>query len=447
MRLVTGRAIVPSLASDFKSECVLRFGMNTPPARNSCFIGVAATVLAVLVAGYWSGRVAVGENHHEDLWIYSSGPWLALHGQTPYDVTNIHARVEEKWPDDENLDGNSGFFLTPQALLVYAPWVAIPWDIAKPLWCAFSIGLAAAAGWRMRKLSDTALPGWFTAAAVVAVLLNPMTLFVLIVGQSTLLVLSCVVLGEVAFRAGWKRIGCLLWAVCFIKPHIAFPLLPLAWYLNGWKRAAEVVAWAAALNVLAGVVFFGKPLFVLDYMKYVQEGHKTVEFNRVGVNKQITGWNRLVAAGGGPALDLGMIGTLASYALLLVVAGFRCVVFGKVKPPRDWCFALAGCACLHCCQLLPYELPMLCLVVPFVVRLISSDRIRDRLAGVLVMLPATFAFLDGGDGSPYYQLLARTVGGTQIETLLQSHRSIGVMLTTAAVLIVGPTSHTRSASE
>ncbi len=420
--------------------------MNPPAPSNSRLLAIAATVVAVLVAGYWSGRVAVGENHHEDLWIYSSGPALAMHGDNPYDVANIHARVGERWPDDENLDGNSGFFLTPQALLVYAPWVAVPWDIAKPLWCACTIGLAAVAGWGMRKLSDAPLPNWFTAAAVVAVLLNPMTLFVLIVGQSTLLVLSCVVLGEVAFRAGWKRIGCLLWAVCFIKPHIAFPLLPMAWWLGGWKRTAEVAAWAAGLNVLAGVVFFGKPLFVLDYLKYVQEGHQTVEFNRVGVNKQITGWNRLIAAGGGPAIELGMLGTLAGYGAVLIVAGLRCVVFGRLTPTRDWCFALAGCASLHCCQLLPYELPMLCLAVPFVVRLIASGRVRDRLAAVLIAAPAAFAFVDGGDSSPYYQLLARTVGNTLLESVLQSHRCIGVLLTTGAVLIVGPACSARSAS-
>lgn len=412
--------------------------MNPTPKSNAGLICVAATVVAVLVAGYWAGRVAVGENHHEDLWIYSSGPWLAIRGETPYDVTKIHARVDEKWAGDENLQGNSGFFLTPQALLVFVPWAVLPWEIAKPLWCLFTIGLATAAGWGMRKLTDSPLPGWFTAAAVVAVLLNPLSLFVLIVGQSTLLVLSCVILGEAAYRAGWKRVGCILWAVCFIKPHIAFPLLPLAWWLNGWRRTAEVAGWAAGLNVLAGLVFFGKPLFVLDYLQFVQSGHQTVEFNRVGVNKQITGWNRLVAAGGGPAIELGMLGTLASYALLLVVVGLRGVVFGKVKPTRDWSFALAGSASLYCCQLLPYELPMLTLALPYLVGLIGSGRTRDRLAAVLIAAPAAFAFLDGGDGSPYYQLLARVVGDTSLETLLQSHRAIGVMLTTVGVLIVGP---------
>lgn len=411
--------------------------MTAPAKSNACLLCVAATIVAVLVSGYWAGRVAVGENHHEDLWIYSSGPWLAVHGDSPYDVAKIHARVDERWAEDPNLKGNSGFFLTPQALLVYAPWAGLPWAWAKPLWCAFTIGIAVAAGWGLRRLSDQPLPGWFTAAAVVAVLLNPLTLFVLIVGQSTLLVLGCVVLGEVAERTRWRRVGCLLWAVCFIKPHIAFPLIPLAWYLGGWKRAVEVLAWAAGLNVLAGVVFFGKPLFVLDYLSYVQQGHQTVEFNRVGVNKQITGWNRLLFTSGGPAVDLGMAGTLAGYAVLLGLVALR-VWVGKVRPTREWCFALAGCASLCCCQLLPYELPMFCLALPYLVGLIGSERIRDRLAAVLIALPAAFAFLDGGDGSPYYQLLERFVHDERLLTVLQSHRCLGVLATTAGVVVFGP---------
>jgi len=137
-------------------------------------------------------------------------------------------------------------------------------------------------------------------------------------------------------------------------------------------------------------------------------------------------------------LFIGMIGTLVGYGALLIVAGLRLWVFGKVRPTREWCFALAGCALLHCCQLLPYELPMLCLAVPYLVGLIGSGRTRDRLAAVLIATPAAFAFLDGGDGSPYYQLLARTVGNTWLETVLQSHRCLGVLLTTAGVLVVGP---------
>jgi hypothetical protein len=263
------------------------------------------------VAGYWGGRIALSENHHEDLWIYSSGAWFAFHGKTPYDVQAMHARVDERYPGDQNLDGNNGFFLTPQAVLVMAPFAALPWDVSKAAWCAAMVILGAGVGWKLRWLTDRTLPAWFTAAVVVFVLLNWLSMFVLVVGQTPLLTLGCVVIGQAVYRKGWKRAGCLLWAVAFIKPHLALPLIPLAWYLSGWKRAAEVVLWAAVLNVTAGLVFYGNPLFVLDYLAYVQKGHQTVEFNRVGVNKQITGWNRLLVAGGGPAVDLGMIGTLA----------------------------------------------------------------------------------------------------------------------------------------
>jgi hypothetical protein len=89
---------------------------------------------------------------------------------------------------------------------------------------------------------------------------------------------------------------------------------------------------------------------------------------------------------------------------------------------------------------------MLGLALPYLVGLIASERVRDRQAAVLIALPAAFAFLDGGDGGGYYQLLARTVGGTQLELFLQSHRAIGVMLTTVGVLVVGPMSPTRGAS-
>ena len=49
-------------------------------------------------------------------------------------------------------------------------------------------------------------------------------------------------LGESAYQAGWRRLAGLLWAIPFCKPHLALPLVPLAWYLGGWRRAVELVA-------------------------------------------------------------------------------------------------------------------------------------------------------------------------------------------------------------
>ena len=200
-----------------------REGWRDPSTR----MAVVATVLGVFIAGWWAGRVAVEDNHHEDLWIYTSGAAMGLRGESPYDTPKMHARVAEQY-DDKDLIQNNGFFLTPQAILVFAPFAPPPWLAAKLLWCGLMIGLSAAVAWKLKAFVPGAFPPWFTAAAVVVILCNPLSLFVLIVGQTTLLVVACAVLGQAAHQAGWRRLGALVWAIAFIKPHLAIPLLPAA---------------------------------------------------------------------------------------------------------------------------------------------------------------------------------------------------------------------------
>ena len=294
-----------------------------PAVRDSSTrLAVVATILGVLIAGWWAGRVAVEDNHCEDLWIYTSGAALGLRGESPYDTPKMHARVAEQYSDVDLID-NNGFFLTPQAILVFAPFVPLPWIVAKLLWCGILIALSAAVAWKLKAFVPGAFPPWFTAAAAVVILCNPLSLFVLIVGQTTLLIAACAVLGQAAHRAGWIRIGALIWAVAFIKPHLAIPLLPLAWFLSGWRRPVEIVAWVAGLNLLAAMIVTGSPGFLLDYLNYLQGGHQSVEFNRVGVNRQITGWNRLVIANGGPGWGLGVRRAPLGVAVWFGVGGGR----------------------------------------------------------------------------------------------------------------------------
>ena len=415
---------------------------------NSKLLAIAATVASVLIAGWWAGRVAVEDNHGEDLWIYTSGAAFGLRGESPYDTPKMHARVAEQY-QDQDLIQNNGFFLTPQAILVFAPFVPLPWMAAKLLWCAVIIALSAAVAWKLKAFVPGAFPPWFTAAAVVVVLCNPLSLFVLIVGQTTLLIVACAVLGQAAHNAGWRRLGALVWAIAFIKPHLAIPLLPLAWFLSGWRRPVEIVAWVAGLNVLAGVVVTGSPLFVLDYLAYLQQGHQSVEFNRVGVNRQITSWNRLVVANGGPVWELGMLGTLLGYGAWFAMVGLRAtsrtreqrtdpvspryalgdeVRRSRVRLVSSPSWALAACAigAPLCCQLLPYELPFLVLVLPYLGELLASENPRDRLAALLIAASGTFAILPGGEGSSA-ESLAHTYGFTSgLRDVLLSHRSLGV---------------------
>ncbi len=396
-------------------------------------MAVVATVLAVLIAGWWAGRVAYSENHHEDLWIYSSGSHFGLSGSTPYDTPKMHARVAERY-DDGDLIANNGFFLPPQAILEFAPFAELPWTTAKLLWCALTIGLSAAVAWKLRAFVPGAFPPWFTAAAVVVILCNPLSLFVLIVGQTTLFVVACAVLGQAAHNAGWKSFGALIWALAFIKPHLAIPLLPLAWFLSGWRRPVEVLAWVAGLNLLAGLVVTGSPLFVLEYLDYLQAGHQSVEFNRVGVNKQITGWNRLVVANGGPVWELGMLGTLMGYGVWFALLVVRSR-FGRIGP--SWALAACAVGAPLCCQLLPYELPLLVLALPYLGELLASENPHDRLAALLVAAFGTFALLPGGEGG-IAEDFAHTFGFTAgIEDVLLSHRSLGVACLAGTILIHG----------
>src|SRR5205823_4034839 len=114
------------------------------------------------------------------------------------------------------------------------------------------------------------------------------------VAQTPLLAVGCVILGQWCFDRRRPWLGTLLWAVPFIKPHIALPLLPLAWYAGGWKRAAGLVAGLVALNVAGAVVAGGSPDFVRDYLGYVRGAHKEIPFNRAELNPEITSWNRLL---------------------------------------------------------------------------------------------------------------------------------------------------------
>ena len=53
---------------------------------------------------------------------------------------------------------------------------------------------------------------------------------------------ACVAAGLLCFERGRPYLAAVLWAIPFVKPHLAIPLIPLAWYLGGWRPAALLVA-------------------------------------------------------------------------------------------------------------------------------------------------------------------------------------------------------------
>jgi hypothetical protein len=259
------------------------------------------------------------------------------------------------------------------------------------------------------------------------------------------------------FDRGRTWPGALLWSVCFVKPHLALPLVPLAWYLGGWKRAAALVALVAVLNLLGATLVGGSPLYLKDYFDYLPTAHKTVAYNRAELNPQITSWNRLLFALTQPSapgtepntrflIELDAVTTLAGY---LVWAG---LVLGRVaasgtRPSASWALAAAVAGALVCCQVLGYELLALTLVVPWIRDLFAGGWKVRGWAVVLLLLsqqiPLPLDALERAIGaSP--SALVRT-----LLTVLISYRPIGAMVLALLVLIgplrpLGPAPDTRS---
>src|SRR5262249_37451250 len=155
-----------------------------------------------------------------------------------------------------------------------------PYPIAKVLW-AVVMGLSAAGvlllfrtfgGERPRSLIGQLAP--------VLLLLNLLTLAGIVVGQTPLLAVGCVAAGQWCFENRRAVLGSVLWAIPFIKPHLALPLIPLAWYLGGWKRAAGVVAAVAGLNLLGCLLAGRSPLLLVEYLEFIGSAHKSVIWNR-----------------------------------------------------------------------------------------------------------------------------------------------------------------------
>src|SRR6185312_5933020 len=114
-----------------------------------------------------------------------AGAVVGLRGESPYDVARVRGLVAGQYPDDARLQKNCGFFLPPMAVLVFAPFAAVPWPAAKVLY-AILTGLAVLAVGLLPRLwrpSDDPPPGppvvWLGLPLLVA--LNPLTLAVGIV--------------------------------------------------------------------------------------------------------------------------------------------------------------------------------------------------------------------------------------------------------------------------
>jgi len=327
-----------------------------------------------------------------DLYIYRAGSSLGWQGQSPYS-DKITDEVRTKYPENADLIKNCGYFLPPQAIVLGGPFAALPWSVAQVMYGILCIagsfvcwyGLTFA--FRNRpapSLQDVppVLPWLF--------MLHHVVWATFAVGQTTIIMVAAIVLGQIFHERRWPVLGAFLWAGAFIKPHLALPLIPLAFYLSGWKRGAFVIGWLIVLN-LAGCLLAGSsPLFAFEYLDHLAGNHKKIEFNRVDLNPQITSWNRLLVVAKGPVIELDLKLTLAGYAVMAMLVVARCTL-ARRWPSKTWLLAIAAVAMIFCCQVLAYESLLLVLVLPHLFENYAKGHKVDAtvfaIAFVVLMVP------------------------------------------------------------
>ncbi len=323
-----------------------------------------------------------------DLFIYRGGASLGWSGESPYSP-KISAMVAAQWPEDESLIRNCGFFLPPQAIVLFGPFAALPWLAAKTLYLILTLAAIAACWYGLTLIFHTPpRTGWPPLSSVPwplvwFVTLHLVTIMTFQAGQTTLLVTAAIVLGQLAHERGWPILSGLFWAAAFIKPHVALPLLPLAIYLGGWKRGALIIAWLGVLNLAGCLLAAGTPRFAFDYLDYLRDAHKAVEYNRIGWNPQITGWNRLWFSLSQREIELNTVLTLASYAVFAALFTLRCAA-ARRRPTAAWVVAVAATASVFCCQVLAYESFLLVLAVPLILEMFNRN--QRILASFLCLL-------------------------------------------------------------
>lgn len=378
-------------------------------------------LFGLALAGVVWATASVG-NVQEDLFIYRAGATLPLRGLSPYDVEALRADVAGQYPGSPQLIANCGFFLTPHAVAVFTPFAVLPWDAARIAWTSLSFAVLVAGLWWLPVPAGRA---WWGPVLAVVALADPLLPMVSSLGQTTTLMAGVLLLGYAAIVRGWKVTGALAWSVLFMKPHIALPLVPLAFALGGRRCGLALIAAVVAGNVL-GLALSPDPLGLpLEYLRHVAGGHKLVNYNRVESNPQLTSWNNALLAGGGPLVELGIGATLAGYAVVAVVGATRC---RGVKPDPAWLLAVGVAAVPVCCQVWAYELVLVVAVLPLVAaRWPGTPWWQLAVLGgfwVLKSVP-----VETGNA------LAAAVGPGRVEQLVQAYRSfaalgiLGVVLT------------------
>ncbi|MCE9563787.1 MAG: DUF2029 domain-containing protein [Planctomycetes bacterium] len=330
-----------------------------------------------------------------DFFIYRLGAQLAVRGENPYNIPTIRQHVAEQFPPsadepiEKSFSQNCGYFLPPMAALLYMPFAMLPWFWAKIAWAVVN----GFAGYFIARLPLALYPRNAPKPPAVLWVIVPFLLLidpsiareiVFPTGQTSVLFLGCVAAGLLAYDRGLPYLTATLWVLPFVKPHLALSLIPLLWFLAGWRPTLLLIALVALLNAVGATVIGGSPLFLKEYFDFLPTTREAVKFNQVKLNPSIVSWNRLLFASGGPLIELSAVTTVAGYLVWYGLLIGRWAV-SRTWPSAAWATAATAAGAVLCSQVLVYELMFLAAAVPWVRDLfLGGYRYRGGIAVCLL---------------------------------------------------------------
>ena len=234
----------------------------------------------------------------------------------------------------------------------------------------------------MEKESGTTLR--FAASIVVAcMLVNPLTQRMLSLGQTSMIVPGAFAIGHWLIEKRWCWLGPAVISFAAVKPHLALPLLAIMPLLYGWRETIRCAGFVVLFAILGCLVTTGSFHTIFDFLHYASTGPLSIGFNQVTYD-QIISWNRILYVLSGIAINLSALQILIGYLIVAGLVWTRVQVIQQRRPSRSLLIASAAMASLFCSQPKGYDLVIVVLTAPYLVRLWREG---DRFTpGIILIL-------------------------------------------------------------
>lgn len=245
--------------------------------RTFIFVVIVGLLITILSMIFVTG---IGR---KDLVAYWSASHLLLQGNNPYNpevLLSLHTTNLQQ-------AGIPNAWNPPWLLILFFPLAFLPFDIAGFLWMWVSIILVGLSAHLCLKLAGVTRTGRLFIWVFVTCILFPPVLFLLSIGQISLLVLVGILAGVYAIKRGYYFLAGALFVLATVKPHLSYLVLAwIGWWIIRNRKWPVVLGFIIPVGVSTGIALMFYPSYFQAYVDLL----KNMDFNYLYTS---TVWNFL----------------------------------------------------------------------------------------------------------------------------------------------------------